>query len=668
MNLSFLRYFNFKKGRGSEDDGGVALASRPITAIEKPASERYGKTVMPNVSRVMAGDPPGRFPRAVPVGNPSSASAASGGQRKISLGGNGSIALAAKADVAERTIALHLADLVQHLPAGVLQPDPVDPEKRVIFKASELERGMASGRPTVSLRAIFQQAPDFFVSDVEASDPREVLLPFGKVLEQFTAFQVRPDQVADDAAPQQFETPFLKMTIEDGERFGQASAPIPAPKPAAPVASEPEVPVVTAASEVVAEEPKTARPLRLTVPDEAVPGRAAAPAPIRLQAPSASAPIVGKKISLNGTGVPATERVPASCGSPVPTLLPSPFAPPASVRMPFKVSPPSNDLREPAQSDVSALKAAPFAFAFGGARVQLSLRNVLRELPPFQLSGPVDTVPETAKIEIPFSILEPQLALGRIAISPAQFQAALPEKFRALFKADATDQPVVLPLQEVLQNLPDESLQLRGDQEEIVLTETFETPFSTKAAEDAARMKVASGPIAKPPIAIAPSVPAAAAPAPVLAPKPVDVVEVAAVPAAPAVRSALQVAFDTDEELDAKSIVAHTSKLPGVKACAIVFSDGLSLAGNIPAEYQTEALCALAPSLVKRINDQMIGASLGPLNGITLYCAKTPVSFFAHGNICLAALHSAGEIAAEVRARLSCAAREVAKMYTQPAA
>ena len=42
------------------------------------------------------------------------------------------------------------------------------------------------------------------------------------------------------------------------------------------------------------------------------------------------------------------------------------------------------------------------------------------------------------------------------------------------------------------------------------------------------------------------------------------------------------------------------------------------------------------------------------------YCAKTPVSFFAHGNICLAALHSAGEIAAEVRARLSCAAREVA--------
>ena len=45
-------------------------------------------------------------------------------------------------------------------------------------------------------------------------------------------------------------------------------------------------------------------------------------------------------------------------------------------------------------------------------------------------------------------------------------------------------------------------------------------------------------------------------------------------------RTALQVAFDTDETLDAKSIVAHASRLPGVSACAIVFSDGLSLAGK----------------------------------------------------------------------------------------
>ena len=648
MNLPFLRYFNFKKDKGSEGDGGVAVASapQPATPIVKPASERFGKTVMPNVSRIVGGAPVSSFPMAMPVGH----APVTAGPRKISLGGNGSIAVAPKAEpespAGERTIALQLADLVEQMPAGVLQSTPVDPEQRVIFKASELERGMSSGRPTVSLRSIFQQAPDFFVSDVDANDPREVVLPFGKVLEQFTAFQVRPDQVAAESVPQ-VETPFLKMTLEDGKRFGKTSAPIPAP---APVAVAPAA-------------PKTIRPIRLSLPNDAKPSAPAASA-------AAPAPAAPGKILPNGTGVPATERVPASSGPPVPTPLPSPFAP-APMRVPFKVSPPSNDLRPPMAAPL--VKPAAVAFSPDGPRVCLPLRNVLRGISPFQLSGPVDQVPETATIEIPYAIIEPQLSLGRIAVSPTQFQAALPEEFRALFKPEESEQPVILPLQEVLQNLPNESLQLRGDQEEIVLTETFETPFSTKAAEDAARMKVSSGPIAKAVVAggadpgplgigqenaAKDGQPGSTPPATTTPP---------ATATAPATRTALQVAFETDEMLDAKTIVAHTSKLPGVLACAVVFSDGLSLAGNIPAEYETEALCALAPSIMKRINDQMVGATLGPLHGITLYCAKTPVSFFAHENICLAVLHSDGEIASDVRARLSCAARELARMYAQPA-
>ncbi len=664
MNLPFLRYFNFKKDKGSDNGGGVAVAPtpRPVTPIAKPASERFGKTVMPNSSRIVGGAPLGSFPMSMPVGH----APVTAGPRKISLGGNGSIAVAPKpapeSPVGERTIALQLADLVEQLPAGVLQSTPVDPEQRVIFKASELERGMASGRPTVSLRSIFQQAPDFFVTDVDANDPREVILPFGKVLEQFTAFQVRPDQVADETVPQ-VETPFLKMTLEDGQRFGKTSAPIPAPTPVAPaeMAAEPApvedaapAPAPVAVAPAAPEAPKAIRAIRLPVPNEAKPNAAEAAAPAPL------------KISPNGIGVPATERVPASSGPPVPTPLPSPFAP-APMRVPFKVSPPSNDLRPPAETPMP--KPAAVAFSPDGPRVCLPLRNVLRGISPFQLSGPVDQVPETATIEIPYAIIEPQLSLGRIAVSPAQFQAALPEEYRSLFKPDESEQPVNLPLQEVLQNLPNESLQLRGDQEEIVLTETFETPFSTKAAEDAARMKVASGPIAKAPLhgieASADEVVAAIAepdPAPAAAETVAE-----AVPTTPATRSELQVAFDTDEVLDAKTVVAHTSKLPGVLASAVVFSDGLSLAGNIPAEYQTEALCALAPSIMKRINDQMVGATLGPLHGITLYCAKTPVSFFAHENICLAVLHSDGEIASDVRARLSCAARELARMYAQPA-
>ncbi len=688
MNLPFLRYFNFKKDKGAE--GGVAVAPRPATPIEKPASDRFGKTVMPNVSRIVGVEPIRDFSRGYggAAGSAAVPSMSSPGPRKISLGGNGTISLASKTEsagpAAERTIALQLADLVEHLPAGLLQSTPIDPEQRVLFKASELERGMASGRPTVLLRSIFQQVPDFFVSDVDASDEREVTLPVGKVLEQFTAFQVRPDQLASEAVPQ-VETPFLKMTIEDGERFGKAAAPIPPARPAAPAASKPEPEISPVAPAPVAKAPAPAearRPIRLSLPNDAKPGAAApvAPAPNRLETPPVPAPLPANKISPNGMGVPATERVPASSGPPVPTPLPAPIAPPPPMRIPFKVSPPSNDLRQPSEpaAMTPSIKPVTAAFSTKGPRVSLPLRDVLRGISSFQLSGPVDDVPETARIEIPFSIIEPQLSLGRIAVSPVQFQAALPEEYRSLFKVEETELPVILPLQDVLRNLPSESLQLRGDQEEIEIAPGFETPFSTKAAEDAARMKVSTGPIAKPvatviadPDPVSPVADEIADSSPVAAEEEIAVEKGAEpgspIPANTSARSALQVVFGTDEVLDAKAIVAHTSRLPGVSACAIVFSDGLSLAGNIPAEYQADALCAIAPSIVKRINEQMVGASLGRLNAITLYCAKTPVSFFAHRNICLAALHSTVEITAEVRDRLGCVVRELAQMYAQPA-
>ena len=679
MNLRFLRYF--MKDRTAE--GGAAVVPRPVTPLDKPASERFGKTVMPNVSRVVGVDSMPDLSLDGSLGNPPLA-APSSVARKVSLGGSGPIAVGPKTadDLgpagAERTIALQLVDLVPHLPAGLLETTPIDPEHRVLFKASELERGMASGRPTVPLRSIFQQAPDFFLRDVEATDKREVVLPFNKVLEQFTAFQVRSDQMGSDSVPQ-LETPFLKMTIEDGQRFGTPATPIPSPAPAISLSSEPAPATVPAApaplaqafatpSEAAAGSPQPIGPTRLPLPNEVETSDAAdGPAPKSIGLEQSPAwPSRTARISPNGMGVSATERVPASSGPPVPTSLPSPLPPPPA-RIPLKVSPPSNDLRQPVVA-APPIKAGAIAFSAAGPRVRLPLRNVLRGFLPFQLSGPIDDVPETVAIEIPFSIIEPQLSLGRIAVSPAQFQAALPEEYRSLLKIEEIELPIALPLEEVLQNLPQESLRLRGDQEEIEITEAFETPFSTKAAEDAARMKVPTGTIAKPAAGVAAGTgdPGRGA-SPGVAAKSRSSSSGSPIPSIAPARTALQVAFETDETLDAKSIVAHASRLPGVSACAIVFSDGLSLAGNIPAQYEAEALCAVAPSVVKRIDDQMIGARLGPLNGITLYCAKTPVSFFAHGNICLAALHSTDALAAEIRARLSCVVRELAQMYTQPA-
>ena len=105
------------------------------------------------------------------------------------------------------------------------------------------------------------------------------------------------------------------------------------------------------------------------------------------------------------------------------------------------MSPPSNDLRKPVAGRASGRSGRDRVFG-DGLRVRLPLRGVLRGFLPFQLSGPIDDVPETAAIEVPFSIIEPQLSLGRIAVSPAQFQAALPEEYRSLLKIEEIELPV----------------------------------------------------------------------------------------------------------------------------------------------------------------------------------------------------------------------------------
>jgi predicted regulator of Ras-like GTPase activity (Roadblock/LC7/MglB family) len=100
-------------------------------------------------------------------------------------------------------------------------------------------------------------------------------------------------------------------------------------------------------------------------------------------------------------------------------------------------------------------------------------------------------------------------------------------------------------------------------------------------------------------------------------------------------RSPLQVALDTDEKLDAKGVVAHVNKIPGVKACAIVFGDGLSLAGSLPAELETDGICAMAPSLMQRIENHLVDTKLGAFRGMTLSCVKGAITFYMHENLCI---------------------------------
>jgi predicted regulator of Ras-like GTPase activity (Roadblock/LC7/MglB family) len=329
-------------------------------------------------------------------------------------------------------------------------------------------------------------------------------------------------------------------------------------------------------------------------------------------------------------------------------------------------------------------EVAKVQFASDGPRIRLPLPPILRGLAPSQLSGPTDNVHENAVVELPFAIVQPQLSLGKVSISPTQFQAALPAEYRDSLIIHDLETPIALPLQDVLQNLPNESLKIRDDQEAVQAISTFETPFSQKAAEDEARLKRGDKlvtPGAKDATTPTPTKPAieankpmtkrpvvAKTPEPAI-PRPISITPpVVAEPATgSAERDPLQLAFDTDETMSAKNVVAHASRLPGVRACAIVFSDGLSLAGNIPAEFKIDPLCAIAPVLVKKCQEQMVSANLGTFAGLTLSCTKSAVTFFAHGDICLAALHWAGqEIEIATRTQLSSVTEGLARTYTQP--
>jgi predicted regulator of Ras-like GTPase activity (Roadblock/LC7/MglB family) len=346
------------------------------------------------------------------------------------------------------------------------------------------------------------------------------------------------------------------------------------------------------------------------------------------------------------------------------------------------------------------------------ARIGLSLQAILQNMPAFQLNGNPETIPTDVRVEFPLSLIEAQLATGRVAIEAKTFQAAMPGNFREIFIVDSSETPVLLPLQEVLKNLPSAALKMRDDQEEIETGAAFETPFLIKAKEDEERFRVSSAPVSKPsekpatetasektrPDATAPEKTEEVKAKTTEAPKPIEasVPERAAEAAREVARqddaalekaapiskkeaeaskaqdeSGLEPAPPLDikgrkEKNEAKEVLARVNALPGVAGSCLTFADGLGLAGNLPAEAAADGLCAMAPSLLQRIERHMLDTKLGSLTAVTLHCTKSPVTFFMQGNICLTVLQAGGKLASETQDELVNMTKELSRTYSQP--
>jgi len=275
----------------------------------------------------------------------------------------------------------------------------------------------------------------------------------------------------------------------------------------------------------------------------------------------------------------------------------------------------------------------------------------------------------------------------------------LPEQYRGLFLPDAVEAPVQLSLPDVLANLPGDSLRMRDDQEVLTQDEIFETPFLAKAKEDAERF--AQGrettppatresqpevPKAEPPKVKLPEVAKAGVPEvtiPVLqvpkvaAPKveaprvafsaPVDHFDITIIPSSAAEPAAKPQVPPPEAapKFDPKGAVAQACAVAGVASCSVIFADGLILAGNIPDEMHIEGLSAVAPTMLKKLQQHMCETQLGPLSCMTVHGEKSPVTFFRAGDLCLTAVHNGAELSAESRRELSRITQELSRTYPQ---
>ena len=192
-------------------------------------------------------------------------------------------------------------------------------------------------------------------------------------------------------------------------------------------------------------------------------------------------------------------------------------------------------------------------------KISLALKPILQSLPVFELSGDPKEVPEEARVEFSFSLIHSQLATGRVAVPPELFEKALPPDGRRFFTAKNLQMPVLLPLQEILKSMPADALRMRDDQEEREVGETIETPFphgggrfealQQRPHRSCSRIRFLTSPLT-----------------PRSLPK---------------------------NQARCQSIVAPSALCP-FGGCALTFTDGFDLAGNLPPELtpMRSARCA----------------------------------------------------------------------------
>src|SRR5437764_14233391 len=145
MTIPFLSYFKRSKGNVAVKEA----APKPVVPpLEKPSSERFSKTVMPNATRTLPPqDPFEMAARSTALGG-QMAGVAVAPARTISFSPAmntqrdlpSAVALALEPQV-ERVISLELSDVIAQMALGYIKPiEAIDTSRRILVKAAEVEK------------------------------------------------------------------------------------------------------------------------------------------------------------------------------------------------------------------------------------------------------------------------------------------------------------------------------------------------------------------------------------------------------------------------------------------------------------------------------------------------------------------------------------------------
>lgn len=278
-----------------------------------------------------------------------------------------------------------------------------------------------------------------------------------------------------------------------------------------------------------------------------------------------------------------------------------------------------------------AAPAAPAPRAFAGETISLSLMSIVNGLPD-ELKACVATIPDkSVEFKVPLSIIQEGLPKGAVKVTFAELKQGAP----AGTFTGATDHDtkfVSLPLKEIFPKLKPDQLKVR--QQKTVEVPDDIAPVFGQPARAPARPAPTPAPAAAPaaPAAAPAPAPKPAAPAPASAPAP------APKPAAPAPAPAQPAA-----PMPPGEIVKQAASLPGVAGALLSMLDGLSVARQLPAGLNGDALAAFIPDIFNRVSNYSKELNLGGVSSITVQLGQQTLHVCKAGRLFLTTLSQAGQ-------------------------